>query len=307
MKKHLRHWAAAAVAAAAALAFTSCAYDPYYSSVGGSYTTGYGEGYGYGGSHFSTSVFVATGDPQWGYDPYCYSYYDYHRRCYYDPYLNGYYPIGYRPPVIIGVPHPYGYRHGYCPPPRYVHHGTIPNYHNRENAYRNSNYGWARQVRQHPGYQSGAQDSHSGRNSSRNNSDAPFTRLNTDPYSSANRNTYTRPQAGSRSSSRQSQGRNAYSQDVRPAPRESQNGRPPSGYNTPVTRSSSRHDQSAPRNAYTRNQSRQSPPPNIQGDKRGGGNRAHQPAPRHSEKQERQEESRPSKEEKRGIRSLGQG
>ena len=129
MKKNLRLLVVAAVGAVASLAFTSCAYDPYYASgstsVGGSYSSGYGDGYGYGGSSFSTSVFVGTGDPRWGYDPNCYSYYDYSRRAYYDPYLNGYYPIGYRPPIVYGVPHPYGWSpgHGYCPPPRGYRNG----------------------------------------------------------------------------------------------------------------------------------------------------------------------------------------
>jgi hypothetical protein len=146
-------WLAAA-ALTAALSSSSCTYDPYYSSAGGSY--GYGQGYGYGGSSFSTSFFVSTGDPGWGYDPYTYCYYDYRRRCYYDPYLYGYYPIGYRPPVIIGVPHPYGWRpgHGHCPPPRKVRNITVVNYQNREAAYRNSQYSWARNVRQ--------RDSHEG-------------------------------------------------------------------------------------------------------------------------------------------------
>lgn len=158
MKTTLRHWAAAAALAAAALAFNSCTYDPYYASqgsygYGGGGGYGYGEGYGYGNSNFSTSVFVGTGDPRWGYDPYCYSYYDYHRRCYYDPYMNGYYPMGYRPPVVYGVPHPYGWHPGlrYCPPPRRVSHITLTNYHRRVDLYRNSNYGWAKQVHQGPG------------------------------------------------------------------------------------------------------------------------------------------------------------
>ena len=154
MKKNLRLVVGVAIGAAAFLTFTSCAYDPYYSSssVGGYYGVGYGDGYGYGGSSFSTSLFVSTGDARWGYDPNCYSYYDYHRRCYYDPYLNGYYPIGYRPPVVYGCPHPYGWRSGsgYCPPPRGVRNVTVTNYRNRESAYRNSSYGWAHQVRQQP-------------------------------------------------------------------------------------------------------------------------------------------------------------
>ncbi len=172
MKKNLRLFVGAAIGAAASLAFTSCAYDPYAStsvggtynsgggySVGGSYSNGYGDGYGYGGSSFSTSVFVATGNPRWGYDPYCYSYYDYSRRCYYDPYLNGYYPGGYRPAVVYGVPHPYGWRpgSGYCPPPRSVTNVTVVNYRNRESAYRSTNYGWSKQVRQQAPNRSGTQ------------------------------------------------------------------------------------------------------------------------------------------------------
>ena len=148
-----------AISATVALTVVSCTDDGYY-SMGGSYNsgynssyggyTGYGAGYGYGNSNFSTSLFVSTGNPQWGYDPYCYSYYDYNRRCYYDPYLYGYYPRGYRPPVIVGAPHPYGYRHTYCPPPNRVTSVTLVNYNRREQAYRNSSYSWARQVRQQP-------------------------------------------------------------------------------------------------------------------------------------------------------------
>ena len=132
----------AAVGLVGATAFSSCAYDPYYTSVGGSYSTGYGAGYGYGGSTFTTDVFVGTGNPRWGYDPHCYSYYDYNRRAYYDPYLNGYYPVGYRPQVVYGVSHPYGWRpgSGYCRPPSRVTNVTISNYSNRESAYRSSGY-----------------------------------------------------------------------------------------------------------------------------------------------------------------------
>ena len=167
MKKNLRYLAGAAVGAVVALGFSSCAYDPYYStSVGGSYSSGggysgggyggggyggggYGDGYGYGGSSFSTSLFVGTGNPQWGYDPDCYSYYDYRRRCYYDPYLDGYYPMGYRPQVVYGAPHPYGWHRGggYISPPRRVTNVTVVNYRDRESRYRNSSYGWAKQVR----------------------------------------------------------------------------------------------------------------------------------------------------------------
>ena len=124
-----------------ALALGSCAYDPYYPAG-----VAYGAGYGYGGGDFSTAMFVSTGDPRWGYDPYSYCYYDYTRRCYYDPYLYGYYPMGYRPMVVVGVPHPHGYSRTFCPPPHRVLNVTLANYHNREYAYRNSSYSWARQI-----------------------------------------------------------------------------------------------------------------------------------------------------------------
>ena len=149
MKKSLLGLAGAMVA----LAFASCAYDPYYNPYSASsYSVGYGEGYG--GSSFSTSVFVSTGNPRWGYDPGCHSYYDYQRRCYYDPYLNGYYPVGYRPVVVYGAPHPYGWSPGrsYISPPSRVTNITISNYRDRESSYRRSNYSWARQVQQRPSH-----------------------------------------------------------------------------------------------------------------------------------------------------------
>ena len=161
MKKDFRRFTGAAVTAGFTLAFAACSYDPYYSptAISGTYSTrsappraAYGHGYGYGSSSFSTSVFIGTGNPQWGYDPNCYSYYDYRRRCYYDPYLNGYYPIGYRPPVVYGVPHPYGWQQGdsYCRPPSRVTNVTVINYRNRADSYRNSSYNWAKQVRTQP-------------------------------------------------------------------------------------------------------------------------------------------------------------
>lgn len=144
MKQNIPRWIIGLCGAAAAVLFTSCAYDPYYSS------SSYGDGYYDGGSSFSTSVFVSTGNSRWGYDPYCHSYYDYNRRAYYDPYLYGYYPVGYRPPIIVGVPHPGGWRpgHGHCPPPRRVVDHRISDYRNRENLYRRSDYSWSKQVRQ---------------------------------------------------------------------------------------------------------------------------------------------------------------
>lgn len=154
MKTTFRHPLMAAFGAVIALGFSSCEYDPYYSSYGGSYSSGYGDGYGYGSSSFSTSFFVGTGDPRWGYDPHTYCYYDYYSHRYYDPYLYGYYPVGYRPVVVVGAPHPHGWRPGYghCPPPSRVRDVVVVNYRDRESCYRKSDYSWAKQVRsQQPG------------------------------------------------------------------------------------------------------------------------------------------------------------
>jgi hypothetical protein len=128
----------------ASTALSSCYYDPYFTSVGATYGGSYSSSsshYG-GGSGYSSSVFISTGNAEWGYDPYTYSYYNYRRRCYYDPYLNGFYPVGYRPPVFAGCVHPHGWRPGmsYCPPPRRVSNIKIVNYRNRESAYRSAGY-----------------------------------------------------------------------------------------------------------------------------------------------------------------------
>jgi len=147
MKKNLLIIAGTAVIA---FGVSSCGYGPLYDGGGptrSSVAVGYGYGHGYGGSSFSTSFFWSTGDPRWGYDPYARSYYDFNRRAYYDPYLYGYYPVGYRPPILVGVPHPVGYRQGWCPPPRRVTNVTVVNYRNRESAYRNTRHSWARNVR----------------------------------------------------------------------------------------------------------------------------------------------------------------
>ncbi|MFZ9940835.1 MAG: hypothetical protein ACO3F7_01645 [Luteolibacter sp.] len=131
------------IAVATATALSSCYYDPYFSYTGATYGGTYSSSsyYGGGGS-YSSSVFISTGNPEWGYDPSCYSYYNYRRRCYYDPYLNGFYPVGYRPPVFVGCVHPHGWRPGssYCPPPSRVSNITIVNYRNRESAYRSAGY-----------------------------------------------------------------------------------------------------------------------------------------------------------------------
>jgi hypothetical protein len=306
-------------ALAAAMLASSCAYDPYYSSAGGSYdsyNSGYGAGFGYGGRNFSTSYFVSTGDPRWGYDPYCYSYYDYRSRRYYDPYLYGYYPVGYRPPVVVGVPHPYGWRpgRGYCPPPSRVRDVTVVNYHNRVDAYRRSNYDWATQVRQRPvtesrpsvngrpatGYRPGQQQQ-------QQNFGKPRTEYRPGVGSGGN----VRQQSPSRGPST----RTSESRD-----RQSQYAKPPAVYNTPVTRP-------APQQAGRREtvQSRQIESRSAGTKRQGATNpsrgssatRQPQAAPREYRQQSaprqqeanptRREEARPNRSGGRGMRSLGQG
>jgi hypothetical protein len=150
MIKNIRFCGIVAVVVTAT-ALTSCYYDPYFTSVGTTYGGTYSSGHYGGGSRYSSSVFISTGNPEWGYDPHCYSYYNYRRGCYYDPYLNGFYPVGYRPPVFAGCVHPHGWRPGarYCPPPRRVSNITIVNYRNRESAYRRAGYIHHSQHHQH--------------------------------------------------------------------------------------------------------------------------------------------------------------
>ena len=135
-----------AIAGISALAVSSCAYDPYYSES--SYSTGYGNGFGYGSSNFSTSLFVRTGSPRWGYDPYAGCYYDYNRRAYYDPYLCGYYPVGYRPRYVSGSPHPHGWRRGndYISQPSEIRSHNLTHYQNRTESYRSLNREWSHNV-----------------------------------------------------------------------------------------------------------------------------------------------------------------
>jgi hypothetical protein len=177
MKKH-RLALFGLFAGLSALAVSSCAYDPYYS--GTSYSGSYGSGYGYGGSNFSTSFFVSTGNPRWAYDPYAACYYDYTRRAYYDPYLYGYYPVGYRPRYVVGAPHPHGWYRGrnYCPPPTVIRNRTIDNYSNRAQSYRSLGRDWSRNVsvsaptnQPRPGY--GGRDSHDRNYDSSRGSGAP--------------------------------------------------------------------------------------------------------------------------------------
>ncbi len=134
------------IAGLSALAVSSCAYDPYFS--GTSYSVGFGQGFGYGGSNFSTSYFVTTGDPRWAYDPYAACYYDFNRRAYYDPHIYGYYPIGYRPRYVVGAPHPFGWSRSsnFCPPPSRIRNYTIDNYTDRAQCYRSLGRDWSRNV-----------------------------------------------------------------------------------------------------------------------------------------------------------------
>ncbi|MGJ8634927.1 MAG: hypothetical protein ACSHX7_13500, partial [Luteolibacter sp.] len=125
----------ALVAGVTAFAVSSCAYDPYHS--GGGYSTASG------------SAFISTGNSQWGYDPTYRAYYNYNRKAYYDPYLNGYYPTGYRPQRVYGAPHPHGYNGSgkYIAPPRNVRNYNLKNYQDRNDRYKNLGRGWSRDVR----------------------------------------------------------------------------------------------------------------------------------------------------------------
>ena len=293
MQTIIRRSVLALLAVAASTAFTSCYYDPsYYSgsasaaSVPTSYGSGYGYGYGYGGSSFSTSFFISTGDPRWGYDPYCYSYYDYHRRCYYDPYLHGYYPVGYRPPVIVGCPHPYGYRRGYCPPPRTVRNVTVVNYRDRVGSYRQSNYGWARQVRQGRPQQFARDTTAGGRVDQYGRGDRGNDR--------ATRNAPTRRESGA---NRAQQNRTRVETN-----RGTSRGRIPSGYNTPVSRQQGRSQNAA---APNRDRGRQE----IRRGGAPGNPRANQQPNRGAPQREQQRRgnSGEREESRREIRGLGRG
>jgi hypothetical protein len=277
MKNNLRKLAGAAVGAAVALGFTSCAYDPYYASpaVGATYSTGYGNGYGYGGSAFSTSVFIGTGDPSWGYDPYCYSYYDYRSRRYYDPYSYGYYPVGYRPPVVYGVPHPYGWRPGggYIRPPGRVSNVTLSNYQDREYRYRNSSYGWAKQVKQQPSNSGRQQSYRQGQNvNGKTISQAPYNRSGTDSRSSGAYSRQTQPKYQGGQPARESSTR-----------KQGGGGGVPSRYNTPV-------------NSYQQQQAKQA-------QRAAQANKNYRPQPQgNSQKGERSQKQKQSSDDKKGDR-----
>lgn len=287
MKKNLRFLAGAAAGWFAAVGFSSCAYDPYYTStsVGGSYSSGFNGGYG-GGS--STSVFVATGDPRWGYDPGCYSYYDYSSRRYYDPYLHGYYPIGYRPPFVYGVAHPYGWRPGggYCRPPSRVSNQTIVNYRNREDSYRTYGYSRGGQARQQSNNSGRIYDQ---RSASRGNSSESYQNRSSSGYRSSPA-TSSRGQQGGNSSAQpatRTSRSNSYPQGgAQPSTRY------PSRYNTPVAASQptsprgNRATPGDPRNRQGPQQVRELAPP----DRARGNRQANQP-------QESQGRSRQSRDD----------
>jgi len=245
MKKNLLSLAGVA---AMALGLGACAYDPFYSGGGSSRSSvavGYGYGHGYGGSSFTTSFFWSTGNPRWGYDPYARCYYDFTRRAYYDPYLLGYYPVGYRPPILVGVPHPHGYRQGWCPPPRRVNNITVVNYHNRESAYRNSNHGWARNVSYDSRHRvSNADDwsrvSDRNRHNRKNSQGRPSVAIDPVIRSNSANDSRNRFDGGNRSVGRHQDGnawqnREAHRNAVNP-PRQNHGARPQSDVPTPPTR-----------------------------------------------------------------------
>lgn len=164
MIHHPSAWIRSTITLASAIALSSCVYDSgYYGPPAGNYRGSLSTTYSSSG-YSSTSLFISTGNPRWGYDPHCHSYFDYTTRCYYDPYLNGYYPYGYRPPVIVGVPHPYGWRPGHrsCPPPRHYRNYKLRNHEHRDLAYRKLDHSWAKNVRvDKDAYERHARDRHS--------------------------------------------------------------------------------------------------------------------------------------------------
>jgi hypothetical protein len=122
------------------LALSSCYYDPFHTNIA------YGQSFSSGGG-YSSSIFVSTGDPRWAYDPSIYCYFDRTRNCYYDPFLYGYYPVGYVPIGIRGCPHPYGWSgSGICPSPRSINTRYLSRYDQRLSNYASAEYHWARRV-----------------------------------------------------------------------------------------------------------------------------------------------------------------
>ena len=122
-------------AAAAFVALTaSCYYSPY-DTVGYSTSVGFATG---------GTTFIHTSSNRWLYDPTIRCYFDNHRRCFYDPWIGGYYPVGYCPPPIRHVPHPYGWSgRGYCPPPTRIYDRRIHGYHDRIGLLRSRDLAWA--------------------------------------------------------------------------------------------------------------------------------------------------------------------
>ena len=83
MMHHSSLWIRSTLTIASAITLSSCVYDSGYYSAPSGYSGGVSTTYSSGG-YSSTSLFISTGNPRWGYDPSCYSYYDYTTRCYYD-------------------------------------------------------------------------------------------------------------------------------------------------------------------------------------------------------------------------------
>jgi hypothetical protein len=171
-----------------------------------------------------------------------------------------------------------------------VRNVTVVNYRNRESAYRNSNYGWAKQIRQQPV----SRDRNQGQRPERN----AYNRSNTGPLPSMN-GSYAGNRPPSGNYQLQKQGGKPYSKNNPAGLKPKTNGLPPA-YNKAVADSSPRQFNSGQRNAQFQQQKRQAPPPNIQGGNRGT-KHLDQPA-------NNPNNPKASKEEKKhGLRSLGQG
>ncbi len=120
---------------------TSCYYSPYDDY-------GYSSSYGFSGG--GSTAFIYTSSDRWLYDPVVRCCYALRRSCYYDPWVGGYYPQGYCPQPVRGVPHPYGWNgRGACPLPRNVSSRHLSRNYDRLAHYRDRNYGWAANAHTH--------------------------------------------------------------------------------------------------------------------------------------------------------------
>ncbi len=182
MTAQLRLPLLAVLAACFGAFLSSCTYEPY--SYGPRTSVGSSVSYSSNG-HVSSSVFIRTSSSRWGYDPHCRSYYDYHRKAYYCPWLRGYYPTGFRPPVVVGVPHPHGWHPGRssCAAPTHVRNHSLRDYRNRHLHLSRLNHSWCKGLRT---------GSHSNHHSNRNHYNHSSHRHHSNHQSRDHWNTWNR-------------------------------------------------------------------------------------------------------------------